>query len=419
MTEVYKLLFDLSLYFTLSSYYLRLTAGDPPSAVIFLAFCCMIALDAFLRRFPSARQRVALRILPVLVPLLALLARPTLGQALFAVPLWAFLAFSLLTDRIGVDYDGFRAHYSFALKLLLLMVFGPLFPDRLAAAFLSAVPFLVLMLACGVCLLRLLRGKTAEGLRQGVYIAIFVLVCAGLTLGRAPQALLRLAGIAWQYVAAPLIFAAAIALGVLCYGGYLLMKWIVERAQGSSEPFQLDMQGAAQYLGLEDQYNAYTADLRWLKLLLIAIGVCLLLFFLWLVFRRMLGDRAAPASRSSWRQAQSAHHGASSAKRVPTLLQPRDPRLAVRYFYARFLTECRRRGLSILPGMTASELADHCVGRFPGADPSSLRALYSPARYSARQTITRADVNRAAEAFRLLKQSEYAGDHPEQRRRKH
>ena len=84
MTEFYKLVFDLALYTTLSGYFLRLTAREAPSGVLFLALCAAVALDAFFRT--RALRRGALRYLPLLLPLLGLLARPTLWQCVQAVP---------------------------------------------------------------------------------------------------------------------------------------------------------------------------------------------------------------------------------------------------------------------------------------------------------------------------------------------
>lgn len=409
MTEYYKLLFDLSLYFTVSGYYLMLTTGRTPSAAVFLALIAASGLDSFLRARRLYRPgRLWLRLIPLLLPLLALFFRLSPGQALQGLPAWAYLCWAALSDRVDVDYNAFRSHFSFGLRLLLLMVFGPLFPDRFGSALLHSIPFLVIMLVSGVCLLRMLREQRPDGLRQGVYMAAFVLLCAGLTLGKAPQLLAKGFGCLYRWVIAPLIFVLAVVFAILFYGFYLAAKWIVSWAQGSQEPLKIDLQSAAEMLGLEEEFSTYTADLRWLGVLLGVIGAILLLLIVWLIFRRLLGGRAKPAADGPWRERSISGVSGDAHRRKPGILRPREPRLAVRYYFARFLAECRRRGVSIPDGMTVTELSSHCAAAFPGADPEALAALYLPSRYSAAEDVSPADAARAAESWHALKHAKPA-----------
>ena len=404
MVQVYKLLFDLSLYYCIGGYYLRLAAGEAPSVIGFLALCTCAALDALLRVRGVKGRRA--RILPLLLPFAILLRWPGLWPALHLLPAWAYVAFSLLTDRVSLTYDGARSHFGFGLKMLVLLVLGPLFPGELKAAAVQAVPYLVLMLVSGVCLLRMLREQRPAGLRQGIYMALFVLLCAGLTIGRAPQLLLQGFGYVYRYVFAPLIFCLAIALGVLFYGFYLVMKWLVERAQGSSEPFQLQFSDAAEMLGIEEEYAAYTADLRWLKVLLIALGVCLLAFLLFRLFRRLLGERSSPAAMTGRPERVEPLSMLRRAGSGPGRIRPREPRAAVRWYFARYLGECEKRGLAVPKGMTVEELCSRSAPLFPGADVTALAEVYRPARYQLSRKVTQEDVKRAAEAWNSIKKSE-------------
>lgn len=408
MLEFYKLVFDLTLYETLCGYFFRLIAHESPSLAGYLLLAAVPALDAFLRA--RSKDNARLRWLPLLLPLFALLTRPTLWQKLQLVPPWVYLGWSILSDRVTIGYDDFREHYSFALKLLLLLVLGGFFPMEVRAAALYAIPYLVLMLVFGVCLLRMLREKQNEGLRQGLYMAVFVVVCAGLTAGRAPQLLLKGFGLLYRNVLAPVFFVLAIALAVIFYGFYLVCAWIIARRKGSEEPLQFDVRGTAEILGLEDEYESYTANLEWLRILLIVLATALLLFFLWRIFRRLLGDPRERAAAEPWseRRGRSPTGGAES-KPLPRHIRPRDPRLAVRYDYARYLAECRRRGMELPRGMTATELSERSADRFPGADPAALAALYAPARYCSGESVKPEDAKRSAELLRALKQSKPEG----------
>ena len=402
MTEFYKLVFDLSLYYTLSGYYLLLTAHAQPSAVGFLALCCAAALDAVLRA--RAQRYCTLRFFPLLLPLSMLLFSPALAQILQLLPAWCYLAWSVLSSRVSLRYDEFRAHFGFGLKLLALLIFGPLLSPQFSGALLRSIPYLVLMLACGVCMLRMLREERREGVRQGLYLGAFVLLCAGLTLGKAPKYLVKALGLVYRHVLAPLIFVLAIAFAAFFYVFYLVMKWMVERAQGSREPLQIELQDAAEMLGLEEQYAAYTVNLDWLRTLLIILGIAALLYFLFRIFRRLLGRRAASAPASPYVERRTVLY---APRRAPAAqrFRPRNPREAVRWYYAKFLAECRARGLQVLPGMTAAELAERSALLFPGADPRQLTEIYTPVRYQLSRFVASSDVQRAAEAWSALKRS--------------
>ena len=416
MAGVLKILFDLSLYYTLTGFYLICVSGQAPSAVCFLALVCCASVDALLRT-RGVKNRL-LRSLPFLLPFLALPARPGLIPFLHCVPAWAYVALSCLTERLEVRYDGFRTHFGFGLKCLLLLVLGPLFPGVLKDAALGTVPYLVLMLVTGVCLLRLLREGRSGGVRQALYMAVFVLVCAGLTLGHAPQLLLKGVGLLWRAVVAPAVFLVAVVLAAALYIFYLLAKWLVARAQGETPPLDLSLQSTAEMLGIEDQYKQYTADLRWLKTLLLVLFCAFLAFALFLLFRRLLGDRLRPSDRVEKAEKRAVLPGAAASERSPGRIRPREPRLAVRWYFARFLDECVRRGMALERGMTVSEVCERSEALFPGADVRALSALYLPARYQAANAVTREDARRAAEAWNALRRSESPADRAKRQKKK-
>ena len=406
MTECYKLLFDLSLYYTVFGYYLSLAVSSPPSAVCYLALAASILLDSLLRtrRLYETGARV-LRFLPLLLPILAVFSRPTLPQILHVLPIWAYLGFSMFTDRVEINYADFRSHFSLGLRILLLMVFGPLFPGRVSEAFTGAVPYLVGMLVCGVCLLRMLREQRPDGLRQGIYMALFILLCALLTVGRAPQLLIRGLGLVYRFLIAPVILAAAVLIAVLIYGIYAVFTWLASLARGEPEPLQLRLESAAETLGVEEQVETVVADLQGLRTVLIVLAAAALLFLLYRLFRRLLGKKPGASSANPWRERESDRAAAGISGRKPGAFRPRDPRMAVRWDYAHFISECRRRGVPLREGMTASELADRSAAVFPGADPAALTAIYLPARYDLSGHISPEEARRSGELWRSLKRS--------------
>ena len=403
MTECYKLLFDLSLYYTLSGFYLSMLFGAEPSPWGFLLLVAVTLTDAALRsrkRDPRAMH------LTLLLPLLVLLTRPGLRQLVQLLPAWVYLGWSLVTGQLDTDYFEFRSRFGFGMRLLLLLLPGLPFWGKLPAALSAALPYLILTLADGVCLLRMLREQQRKGLRQAVYIGVFLAVCAGLTLGRAPQMLVKGFGLLYRNAIAPLIFCAAILFSSLAYALYLLLKWLLSRRTADVPPPELQLSGIAEELGLKDAYDANLRELAWLKPVGILLAAGLAALVLVLIFRRLLGDRSAGTALPSASERTERLSPPPMKPRGPGKLRPRDPRLAVRFYYAKYLAECRSRGLTVSAGMTVTELAQQSRQLFPGVDPEKLARVYAPARYSSNAAVTRADADAAAAMWKELKQSE-------------
>ncbi len=404
MTELYKLLFDLALYQTLSTFMLVLFGQREPSVVGFVSLSLTVLLDAVLRRRKLLQQGV-LRFLPLLLPVAAFFFKPSLAQILQLLPAWVYTGWSIVTDRVSTDYDDFKSRFGFGLRILLILNAGLFSPKNLGLAALRTIPYLVLMLVVGVCLLRMLREKRPAGLRQGIYMSAFVLLCAGLTLGRAPQILLAGLGLLYRTLLAPLLFGLSMALAGLFYVIYYALSWLGSLFGGNEEPPELELESAAEMMGMKDTMEELSSGPPWMRYVWIALGAALLILIVVLIFRRLLGLKAKNEPQSPYREQRERTAPILRTPRLSGPFRPRDPRLAVRYYYARFLAECRRRGLMLPKGMTSEEVAGYTSGMFPGADPMKLTKLYAPARYSECQAITKEDVNLASTAWNELKKT--------------
>ncbi len=402
MAGIYKLIFDLSLYYSLTGFYLVVFFRTPPSALGMLLLCAAVGLEAFLRgRNVELTKRV-----PVLaLPIFALVVWPGLWPAIHLMPAWLYVGWSLVTGRINVEYEEFRGHYGFGLRLLLIMLPAFLLCKWVGEAFIAAVPYLALMLSVGVCLLRMLREVTPSGTKQAIFIMAFVAGCAILTVGRAPQMVLAVIKFLYQNVVAVVLLGAVLLLGMGFYGLFKGFFWLISLfSKGEEKEVVMDLRSAAEMLGLEDEFVDKTGDILWLRILgyiLVALIVAVVLFF---IFRRLLGKGRREENEDPWSELrESVEPGAKRRRR--SVLRPRDPRMAVRYYYAKFLVECRRRGMRSKPGNTSKELAEMSAAYFPGGDTGQLAAIYAPARYSERAAVTPQDAERAKEAYSSLKKT--------------
>jgi hypothetical protein len=257
----------------------------------------------------------------------------------------------------------------------------------------------------------MLRERRPDGARQGILMAVFILICVLLTIGKTPQLLLKGFGYVYRSVIAPLIFVVGVVIVVAFYGFYLVTAWLLSRARGNEEPLEIDMRSTAEMLGLENQYEAYALDLSWIWKLLAVLGAALLIFIIYLLFRRLLGDRPSTRSASPWKERENGMDSASAARKRHGVFRPHDPRLALRWYYGHFVAECLRRDVPVTKGMTACELANRCGNVFPGADPTALTALYLPARYDPNGQVTSDDVRRASDLWHTLKHSTNPNDY--------
>ena len=403
MTELYKLVFDLALYETLSSFLLVLFGQRGPSAVGFIALALAVLLDALLRRWKK-REGILLY-LPLLLPVAAFFFRPSLSQILQLLPAWAYVSWSILTDRVSTEYEDFKSRFGFSLRMLLILNVGIFSPSNLGLAALRTIPYLVLMLVVGVCLLRMLREKRPEGVRQGLYMSGFMLLCAGLTLGRAPQLLVAALSLFYRKLIAPLLFGLAMAFAGLFYVIYFVLEWLASHFGSNEDPPVLEMEGVAEMMGLDDTMQEIAPSHPWMRYVWIALGAVLIALLVFFLFRRLMGQKAKKEGPSPYQEYREKSAPIQRTPRLSGPFRPRDPRLAVRFYFARFLSECRRRGLVLPKGLTAEEVADYCSHSFPGADPMKLVKLYRPARYSEVQPVTREDVSMASQAWNELKKT--------------
>ena len=406
MAGIYKLIFDLALYYTLAGFYIGVFFSAAPSVPGILLLVLIVVLDAILRR-----QKVtapAPRIAILCLPLLTLLAHPGIWPLIHLVPAWVYLGYCIFTGRVETELGDFRSHFSFGLSILLLILPAFLLSKRAAGSFVAIVPYLAIMLAVGVCLLRMLREKTRSGVKQGVYMSVFILACAALTVGKAPQMVGLILKTIYQYVLAPLLLGGVLLVGFGFYGIFKALFWLAALLRKEEpEPVEMDLRSAAEMMGLEEAYDVAVKDhpiARIIGYCLLALAVAAVLF---LIFRRLLGNRDKGEEKKPYEESREGVLPPAKRRR-PGLTRPREPRLAVRYYYARFLRECRRRSVDLRPGMTSEELAEACSYAFPGVDTAVLQRLYVPARYSDYEPVTAADADRAADAWHALKRSKSA-----------
>ena len=421
MIEVCKLLFDLFFYYTISGFYLHIFTGTPPVIWGMLILAASIIIYVFVQnRLGKGSEAVKpgskidlSRIVCCVIPVTLLLFRPTIWQLVQYIPAWGFLGFSIWTGSLHTGKAEFKDHFGFTGKLLLLMLPGFISVGRNGTAFNgsafdSAVIYLVVYLMLGICLMRMLReeGKLHRGRTLFMLLALFGVSLTLFSL-QALDALAAAVGFIYKNIIVNIIFAVVFALGAIFYGIAWIFQKIFSLFGGDSELFEvkIDMSGSAEQIFGPQEFtdNGIPAWLVFLGYAVLALAVCAVVF---LIFRRLRGRKPSAEKKSLYTEERE-NIQAEERRREGGLLRPKDSRLAVRWYYRKFLKEGTRRGAERGAADTSLAVAEKYAPLFPPPDSAEqLRNVYIGARYNENGTVTPEDADRAAALWKKMKKSQ-------------
>ena len=403
MAAAYKLIFDLSLYYSLSGFYATLLYGSPPSVIGFVLLCGGIILERAFRQ--RRKHSPILRFVLMALPAAALLSGPPAAAVVQLIPGWVYVLYCVKTGRTGITHNRFQERFRFSLPLLAAVLPGFVISRNAASALETVTPYITLMLICGVFLLRILRKNATDDLKQLFPLAAVAALCALLTAAQVPQ--LLGAAFTWLYekvliwIFEGMILLFCQVLNVL----YIVLKWILGLfGRDLSNPLQPEPNGDSE--DTSSQNAIFSGKMEGNAVVQLLFSVASVILLIWAViglFRRLRGYQM-PVTRKAAYLDQRQSIAAFSQPRMG-LLRPREPRLAVRFYYAKFLQECRRRGMVVKSGCTSEELVLLSADYFPGADPGDLRELYTTARYCQTGPVSPAQADRAAACWRSLKKT--------------
>ena len=416
MIEVCKLLFDLFFYYTISGFYLYIFTETSPLSwgAVILSF--LVILHVFVKyrlRKGGDTIKPVRRIDPVgivccIIPVTVLFFRPTLWQLVQYIPAWGFLGFSIWTGALHTTKTDFKDHFRFTGKLLLLMLPGFISFGRNIAAFNGAVMYLVAYLMLGIGLMRMLReaGKLHRGRTLVMLLALFGASLALFSL-QALDLLAASVGFVYKNIIVNIIFAIVFVIGFLVHGVVWILQKIISLFGGDPERLavEFDLTGSAEQIFGKQEFtdNGVPTWLVFLGYAVLAFAVCAVVF---LIFRRLLGRKTVVEKKSLYTEERESIQ-AEERRREGGLRRPKDPRLAVRWYYRKFLKEGTRRGAERGVADTSLTVAENYAPLFPPVDSAELlRSLYIGARYNETGAVSPEDADKAAAMWKRMKKSQ-------------
>ena len=409
-----KILFDLCFYYTLSGFFLYLITVNYPSIwglpLLMLSAFGYIVLKG--RKYDVRSQGDVKKLDPVTVICCALPAllpafNPSLWQIFQYLPAWAFLCFTLWNGLIYTNRRMFEDHFTFTGRLFFLVLFGvyAINTNRIGSAVTGAVPYLILYLLTGVCLMRILReeGKLTKSRNIAVMLVLLLgsTVLAGLQM---PQLILSAAGFLYRNVISWVFFGLFVALGTIIYGiitfiarAFAFLK--TDQFEASNE----SAWSAQEIFGEESEFltQSYAA---WLEVALAVLLTLAVLYVIFIIFRKLLGKKTEDRKREFYKEEhESLKMRNRSIKRG--IIRPKDPRQAVRWYYRKYLKAGSSRG-GEKPDISDTSLK---IWRkfspfFPVCEAGKLRDQYIAARYRYSKVIGKSEADMTAELWSKLKQ---------------
>ena len=263
MIIVYKLLFDLSVYYAISGYYLLLFAGKD---VPFLGFA-LLAVSLILYQLASAKWQDSRWNMGIfLIPALTLLVTQDWICLIHLLPAWIYISYCAISKKAGTDYTLFRRRFGRSVLLLILLIL-PLFYEPMAVQALSAsAVYIWIQLVVGTACIRCLREKK-EDLRQLIILFVCTPACGVLTWLGIPQFIMRCIN---DYVLQVLVNGLMLLGALLAFLVFSFFDWLmsINGPPKGSAGIGIGAESVAQIMGVDPSELA-NADqgLLWLNII--------------------------------------------------------------------------------------------------------------------------------------------------------
>ncbi len=395
-----KLLTEVSLYFVLGNCIMSV-AFTGVESLIPAILCALAGTVSY--RLDEKDKKYRYWSVPLLILVLFFAQGIGTGIALF-MP--AFYVFMIIKERhftLDSEQQSLLFRWGLVASFICFFLFGMFIGLR------YVVPFILLFLFANVLLMRLLRQNPAVLHNKRFIVSNALQLAGSLALAAllTSKSVLNFLSNCWTWIYETLFepLSVYIAMG-LAYLGYLMDSFFkmifvdYKRTEQHNKFRPGDFHDEAFYQQIEQSMNEESPAVLILQICLFIIGVAVVLAIIrWR--KRGSGFKTQTAVKETRR---SIPNDKKIEEKVPVdILPPKDPRLAVRYYYRRFLHLCKKLDYKF-PESFTSEMISHRVSRRFGKDEvQNIRQTYILARYSDKH-ISSEDVTAIKEQVNILRE---------------
>lgn len=403
MITAYKLVFDLSVYYAISGYYLMLFTGKEASFLGFVLLTFSLILYLLVsNKWPDSRWKICIFLLPALT----LFATREWICLIHLLPAWIYVSYCAIADKADTNYEKFRRQFSRSLLLLVLVIL-PLFYDPFAVHALSgSAAYILAQLVVATACIRCLREKK-EDLRKLIVLLAGTLLCGILTWLGIPQFIMRCTN---DYVLQVLINGLMLLGALIAFLIFRFFDWLmsINGPPEGSAGVSIGAESIAQIMGIDpSELGNSDQSLLWLNIIGYIVGALVILIVLLILLRKLLRSaksRHRAERQDAWSVEQQKLRKGIALNRF-SKRKPQDPRKAVRYYYGLYMRECSKRGARILKGWTCHDIAQAGERYFCEKDIQDLDASYQSARYCMRTPVSTKDAKKTAKTWQALRKT--------------
>ena len=331
-----------------------------------------------LRQARTWRRYLALLLLP-----LCFLGQHSIVAAIVLLLPCVYIALTIWQENFNYEISRLRKKIGLCSILIFLPLVAALFNNGYEALYsLQYFHYLFIYIGCAICVLRIARSdaKTATDMKFILISIAPVIVClAALAIAGSPRVL----AVLWQAVS--FIWLNIIA-PVIMFTGRLLSLLLPTIDYRGDRTVTNDYSEKRHEEGIESELvGAPLPDyiltiIQWILIILVIV-------FAIFVLRKVISSLKKRSLLSSPGFSEIRSSAMPMAEEMPanmkqSLFTPRNPRLAVRHHYRRFLKLCAERGHPPHKGDTTIDINSKNEKYFPAVSMAKLRELYIKARYS-------------------------------------
>lgn len=414
LAKLYKLIFDISICYTIGAFLLMYFAGILIRGGGYL----ILLLSALVSTLLDQKIRIKIPVM-ILLPISYLLyIKPPVWELIVYLLIWGYYVFVTMTERLVINRGEFadmlkRFAYLFLLLTLLILTGIQKFNSSLQVM----GPYLAASLISAVFLLRHLRavGQMEQiklyRRRQFMELMIFLAVCLLLALVRAPQNLVEGLILMYHYLLRPILMFIINTLGVIVLGLVYLVLVVIGFLTNNKEiPDFIFKSGNA-----ADQpftFKGYKGgNVEWIMPFLYSVGTIIGLVLLFFFFRWLMGERFRRNLPAGILEIRESIEDTNDKRMKYRKRRPRDSRAAVRYYYWKHLLWLQHKRIHLRHQDTTEEINEKYNRALLEEDKEKreaslqLKCLYRKSRYRMSEQITSEEARKAKQLYQTVKTS--------------
>lgn len=403
MAYIYKLIFDISVYYGISGYYMMLYLDTEPSLAGMLLLVAAVTLYWVTCRKCVGRWWAYLALC---LPLLTTLFAGDIASLIHLIPAWFYGAYCVVTEKRQLTYLRFRK--TFIRSLLLLLLFIPPFINNPEAenALSSSAVYVISWLLLGVSCVRCLREKH-ENARQLLVLLFATALFGFLTYLGVPQFLVACLN---DYVIQVLINGLLIIGLLIASLVFALFDWLmsINGPPKHSNGIALEKDSIAEIMGIDpSEMTTADADFFWLNMIGYIVGALVILVVLIILICKLVRsakNRLHKDNQKGWSVERQLLRNNKSIRRFSGR-KPQEPRALVRYYYAKYMRQCLKRGVKLQKDWTSEELAQASKPYFQEEDILQMEDIYRRARYQTNEDILPCEAKKTAKLWQNFKKA--------------